>query len=93
VFNGRRRHALQDVGKLSADLRDDIKAEHLDGDEFFLLGIERPKNRSQNATADLVQDAKGAESGRRGKSGGVVEWQRRNSLSDHCTLARGLHSL
>jgi hypothetical protein len=93
MLDGRSRHSLQDVCKPGADLGDHIKAKHLDGHQLLLLGIERPKNWSQNATADLVQDAKGAESGRRGKSGGVVEWQRRNSLSDHVTLARGPHSL
>jgi hypothetical protein len=93
MFDGRSRHAFQNVRELGADLGHHIKAKRLDGDEFLLLGIERPEDWSQNATADLVQYAKGAESGRRGKSGGVVEWQRRNSLSDHCTLARGPHSL
>jgi hypothetical protein len=93
MFDGRGRHPFQNVSELRADLGNHIKAKRLDGHQFLLLGIEGPKNWSQNATADLVQDAKGAESGRRGKSGVIVEWQRRNSLSDHCTLARGPHSL
>ena len=49
------------------------------GDEPFLLGFERTKHRSQRAAADLMQDAEGAEGRWRGKPGGVVVWQRRNS--------------
>lgn len=93
MFDGDRRQALQNPRKPGANLRHDIEPESLDGDEFFLLRIKRPKNWSQDATADLVQDAKGAEGSRRGESGGVVEWQCRNSLNDHCTLARGIHPL
>jgi hypothetical protein len=93
MTNGGDSQLPQGLRQLRAHLGDDVKAERFDGHQLFEVRFKRAKHRSQDAAADLVQDAIGAEGGRCGKTGGVVEWQRRNSCNDHCTLARGMHSL
>jgi hypothetical protein len=57
-------------------LRQELQTKGFDGDEPVALRIVRAKNRSQNAAADLVQDAIRAEGRGRGKSGRFVERQR-----------------
>lgn len=79
MIDARGGQMLQFVGQPGTHFWNDVQAEDLDGHQLVMSGIERPKNRSQNAAADLMQDAKWAECRRRDKSGGIVEWQRRNS--------------
>jgi hypothetical protein len=64
----------------------DVEPERFDGDESIVLRVVRAKNRSQYAAANLVQDAIRAKGEGRGVAGGLVERQRRNSLSDQSTL-------
>ncbi len=63
-------------GKPRHLLRHHVETKDLDGDEPIALGIVGAKNRSENAAADLMQDAIRAEGGRRGETGGLVERQR-----------------
>jgi len=69
----------QAIGQPRGDFGHHIKTEGFYRHQLFVLGFKRAKNRSQHATANLVQDAICAERRRRGKPGGVVVWQRRNS--------------
>jgi hypothetical protein len=56
-------------------LRRKIQTEPLYRDEFLLLRIVRPKNGTERARADLMENAKWTEGVRRGSTGGVrVQW-------------------
>lgn len=77
VMQTRRRKSPERVGKARDLLGNDVEAERFDGDEPIVLRIVRAENRSQNAAADLVQDAIGAKGRRRSETGGLVERQRR----------------
>ena len=52
-------------------VRRKIQTEPLDRDELLLLRIVRPKNRTEGARADLMENAKWTEGVRRRSTGGV----------------------
>ena len=70
----------ESLGQTHGIFGDKIELDGLDGDEAILLRIVSAKNRSQNAAADLVQDAIRAEGGRRTHARGVIKRQWTYSL-------------
>src|SRR4029450_1692526 len=68
--------------------RHEHQLECLDGRQAIVLRVVRPKNRSQYAAADLVQDAISSEGGRRARARGIVKRQWNGSLrsGDFSTL-------
>ncbi len=67
------------VSQTRDGLRRDVEPECFDGDEAVVLRIVRAKNRSQNAAADLMQDAIRTKGERRGVRSRFVKRQRSNS--------------
>jgi hypothetical protein len=85
----RGRKAAQPLGQSRDLLRNDVEPEGFDRDQAVALRIVRAKNGSENAAADLMQDAIRAEGGRRGETSGLVERQRKlPKKEDIETLAR-----
>jgi hypothetical protein len=72
----RRDEPAQRFGEPCDVLGDVLETKGLDGDESIALRVVGAENRSQDAAADLMQDAVRAEGGRRGEPGGLVERQR-----------------
>jgi hypothetical protein len=97
------RHGLHDAGIAQAGVDDalqlgaeqrglfgkKIDAERLDGDEPVAFWFVGSKNRSENAAADLMQDAKGAERCRRRKRARIVVIQLRGSSATDPSGVRG----
>jgi hypothetical protein len=75
MMQSRRCKPSQRVGQTRDLLRQNLEPEGFDGDEPIVLRVVRAEDRSENAAADLMQDAIRAEGRRRDETGGFVERQ------------------
>ena len=75
MFQSRVGEATERFGQLCDGFGDEIEAKRFDRNETIPLRFIRPKDRTERAAADLMQDAKWTERGWRGRAGGFFERQ------------------